>query len=142
MERDPGEAGQECLSIGFELVVFLFFFGLSLVFRSYFAFANACISLPSQKLAFLPSTPLHPPWLPLLEEKVFLFWLGSCWAIVAIVDWLCSGPSDSGILLGISSMPHHSALFRCGFSWCGCSPPGALAAPRQWPPSGLKSSQV
>ena len=71
MERDPGEAGQEtwvcvfCLSFWSELVVVSF--GVSIVFRNYFALANVCISLPSQKPAFVQSTPLHPPWLPFLE---------------------------------------------------------------------------
>ena len=45
---------------------FLFFLCVSIVFRSYFSFAIVYIALSLQKPAFLQSTPLHPPWLPLL----------------------------------------------------------------------------
>ena len=40
-------------------------------FRSYFAFANVYIALSSQRPAFLQSTPLHPPWLPLLYIYIY-----------------------------------------------------------------------
>ena len=69
-ERDPGEERLDRrhrseLFLFFtgtfwsELVVFWFFLGVSFTFRSYFAFAIVYISLPSQKPAFLQTTP--PP---------------------------------------------------------------------------------
>ena len=96
MERDPGEAGQECLSIGFELVVFLFFLVCLLFLEAILHLLMLAYHYPHKNLRFYHLHHSTRHGCPFWKKRCFFFG----WAPAGPLLPLLIGCVQAPVILG------------------------------------------